>query len=112
MMMLFDLLIYFSRWLRRKYEQSMEEKRQLRLEAKRLRRQQRRSIKRYQLQQDHLNQEQSYVSNVTNVSDRSSINTQSTFITQHQHQRQHQYDQDQQLNLYLESFNNFRNYQQ
>ena len=60
---------------------------------------------RYQLQQDQLNQEQSYVSN---VSDGSSINTQSTFIAQHQHQ--HQYDQ--QLNC-LESFNNnFRNYQQ
>jgi len=50
----------------------------------------------YQLQQIQLNQEQSHVSN---VSDGSSINTQSTlFAQQHQH--------DQQLN-YLESFNNF-----
>jgi hypothetical protein len=45
-------MIFFYRWLRRKYEQAMEEKRQLRLEVKRQRRQQRRSIKRYQLQQD------------------------------------------------------------
>jgi len=50
----------------------------------------------YQLQQIQLNQEQSHVSN---VSDGSSINTQSTLIAQ-----QHQHDQ--QLN-YLESFNNF-----
>ncbi|CAF3345726.1 unnamed protein product [Rotaria socialis] len=42
----------FKRWLRRKDEQSKEEKRQLRLETRRLRRMQRRSIKRYQLQQD------------------------------------------------------------
>ncbi|CAF3345152.1 unnamed protein product [Rotaria socialis] len=42
----------FQRWLRRKYEQSMAEKRQLRLEAKRQRRRQRRSIKRNQLQLD------------------------------------------------------------
>jgi hypothetical protein len=42
----------FCSWLRRKYEQSKEEKRQLRLEARRLRRRQRRSIKRFQLQQD------------------------------------------------------------
>ncbi|CAF4873523.1 unnamed protein product, partial [Rotaria magnacalcarata] len=39
-------------WLRRKYEQSMAEKRQLRLEAKYQRRRQRRSIKRNRLQLD------------------------------------------------------------
>ncbi|CAF5051359.1 unnamed protein product [Rotaria magnacalcarata] len=42
----------FKRWCRRKDEQSKEEKRQLRLETRRIRRMQRRSIKRYQLQQD------------------------------------------------------------
>jgi len=47
----FFFSILFS-WLRRKYEQSKEEKRQLRLETRRLRRHQRRSIKRFQLQQD------------------------------------------------------------
>jgi len=47
-----NLFINFSRWLRQKYEQSMEEKRQLRFELKQQRRRQRRSIKRYQLQQD------------------------------------------------------------
>jgi hypothetical protein len=41
-----------SSWLRRKYEQSKEEQRQLRIEARRLRRRQRRSIKRFQLHQD------------------------------------------------------------
>jgi hypothetical protein len=47
----FFFCIIYS-WLRRKYEQSKEEQRQLRLEARRLRRRQRRSIKRFQLQQD------------------------------------------------------------
>ena len=39
-------------WLRQKYEQSKEEQRQLGLESRRLRRRQRRSIKRFRLQQD------------------------------------------------------------
>lgn len=39
-------------WLRRKNEESREEKRRLRLETRRLRRHQRRSLKRFQLQQD------------------------------------------------------------
>lgn len=42
----------FRRWLRRKYEQSRDERRQKRREEKLLRRRQRRSIKRFQLQQD------------------------------------------------------------
>ncbi|CAF0758736.1 unnamed protein product [Didymodactylos carnosus] len=42
----------FHRWLRQKYEQSLEEKRQLRLEARRLRRRQKKSLKRYRLDQD------------------------------------------------------------
>ncbi|CAF1304234.1 unnamed protein product [Adineta ricciae] len=42
----------FRLWLRRKNEESREEKRRLRLETRRLRRHQRRSLKRYQLQQD------------------------------------------------------------
>lgn len=47
----YHFLMTYS-WLRRKCEQAKEEKRQLRLEARRLRRIQRRSIKRFQLQQD------------------------------------------------------------
>lgn len=50
--MLGFFIIVLFRWLRRKYEQSLEEKRQLRLESKRNRRRQRRSIKRNQLQHD------------------------------------------------------------
>lgn len=46
------MLSNLSRWLRRKYEQSREEKRQKRREERLLRRRQRRSIKRFQLQQD------------------------------------------------------------
>ncbi|CAF0921607.1 unnamed protein product [Didymodactylos carnosus] len=42
----------FRRWLRQKYEQSLEEKRQLRLEAKKLRRRQKKSLTRYRLDQD------------------------------------------------------------
>jgi hypothetical protein len=51
---LFKIIFFciINSWLRRKYEQSKEEKRQLRLEARRLRRRQRRSIKRFQLHQD------------------------------------------------------------
>lgn len=48
----FIIFLMIYSWLRRKCEQAKEEKRQLRLEARRLRRIQRRSIKRFQLQQD------------------------------------------------------------
>ena len=47
-----EYLFSLSRWLRRKYEQSREEKRLLRFEQRRIRRRQRRSIKRFQLLQD------------------------------------------------------------